>query len=232
MRKRTNPWPAFADLFSALLTVTFAGFIMLSGVFEDVLGPDATRKKQLNEALNSARAQADTITKEIKEILEKDDSLKAKTRPCGDGTCIDLDIHFESNIDTVDANQEESLRKASEAIKNALNNLPAEQRRDIVITIEGHTDSQGVKEPTDARSDYLFNWNLSASRAASVLYIFKEQGLDPKIYKVVSIGYADTDKLCEGDPKDKRCNEQNRRTTLQLRADIRAIEARLRKAGQ
>jgi hypothetical protein len=34
MKRRTNPWPAFVDLFSALLIATFAGLIMFSGAFQ------------------------------------------------------------------------------------------------------------------------------------------------------------------------------------------------------
>jgi hypothetical protein len=43
MLRRSNPWPAFVDLFSALLIATFAGLIMFSGAYREM--------KKKNEAL-------------------------------------------------------------------------------------------------------------------------------------------------------------------------------------
>ena len=232
MRKRTNPWPAFADLFSALLIATFAGFVMISGAYQSEIGSNGAEKRKLNEALNKAREQADKITDEIQEILAKDSSLKFRPRRCGDETCIDLDINFKRSRDTIDPDQEIALGTACEAIKKALDKLSEPERKDIIITIEGHTDSQKLEVSQGPREDYLYNWKLSASRAASVLYVFKEKGLDPEKYAVVSIGYADTVKLCNSAPTDEECNRKKRRTTLKLRADISGIEERLKKAGQ
>jgi flagellar motor protein MotB len=226
MHKRTNPWPAFADLFSALLIATFAGFIMMSGAYQSSLAPRVARE----QALEKVRQEADAIMKQVQETLSQDSSLKAKTRPCGDGFCIDLDIHFRKDKDEINPEQTPALKEACQKIKQALDKFAPEQRRDIIITIEGHTDSQKLAQSYDERTEYLYNWNLSAQRAASVLYIFKQCDLKQPQYKILSIGSADTANDCNEDTP--KCHEENRRTTLQLHADIQEIEARLKRLAQ
>ena len=56
MPRRSNPWPAFVDLFSALLTVTFAGFIMLSTAYEGELAD--VKKRELEKKEFRERATA------------------------------------------------------------------------------------------------------------------------------------------------------------------------------
>jgi outer membrane protein OmpA-like peptidoglycan-associated protein len=226
MPRRTNPWPAFVDLFSALLIASFAGFIMLSGAYQHELAG----YQEAEIAKKKTRDEADRIIDQVKKALEKDNMVKAKVRSCGEDTCIDLYMHFGLNDDTIAPDERRSLESTCEIIKNALDELPAEQRTDIALTIEGHTDSKQVSYATDPRTRHLFNWNLSAKRATSVLYVFQNCGLGPPVYKVVAIGYADSKKLCS--QPTSYCDDQNRRTTLLLHADTQSIEARLKQQGQ
>lgn len=227
MPRRTNPWPAFVDLFSALLIATFAGFIMLAGAYQHEVGG----YQEAELAKKKTRDEADRIVDQVKKSLERDNMVKAKVRPCGEDTCIDLYMHFGLNDDRITSNDERtSLEGTCKIIKDALDGLPAEQRKDIALTIEGHTDSKQVSNRTDARTAYSFNWNLSAKRATSVLYVFQSCGLKPPDYKVVAIGYADSKKLCF-EPTNY-CDDQNRRTTLLLHADSQSIEARLKESAK
>lgn len=52
------------------------------------------------------------------------------------------------------------------------------------IRVEGHTDDVPIR----GRSLYPSNWELSAARAASVVHLFTEQGLDPQRLAVVAFG--------------------------------------------
>jgi chemotaxis protein MotB len=222
MHRGTNPWPAFVDLFSALLIAAFAGFTMLSGAYQHELEVYIARTQELEKI----RRKADAIADQLKEFLDSE-VIKHIVRRCGDDICIDLYIHFALNKDTIeDVSELGELENVCKIIKNGLDRLPVANRKDIELVIEGHTDSQQISEPTDPRTRYLFNWNLSSRRATSVLYEFKKCGLAPPDYQIVAIGYADSMPLCTDPTED--CYAKNRRTTLRLRVDTQRIEDRLK----
>lgn len=226
MRRRTNPWPAFVDLFSALLIATFAGFIMLSGAYEQEVSGYKLREKEMAKM----REEAAAIIDQVQNSLNQDKLMENIVRQCGDDTCIDLYIHFNTSQDEITDSQERvSLERTCSIIKNALDELSEEQRKDIELFIEGHTDSQPAKHVRDARNQFRFNWNLSAQRATSVLHVFQQCGLKQPEYNVVAIGYADSSPLCR--EQTEKCYKRNRRTTLRLRADTRHIEARLKQSA-
>jgi flagellar motor protein MotB len=255
MRYRTNPWPAFADLFSATLIVTFAGMVMITAAYKsdvDTLKNQATnanakvdearhkaenanqlaqnantRAHLVEVAVRQARLDANRVIEQVKQALDRDTSMKTRTRECGDDTCIDLYIEFERNDALIkDPDDLAVLRSVSSSLKKAIKALPPEQRKDIEIVIEGHTDkTQPSGSQLDERSQYLYNWDLSARRATSIAYELQRNGLTAKEYRIVAIGYADSDPICfEGTPE---CDDRNRRTTIFLRGDTRGIEKRL-----
>jgi outer membrane protein OmpA-like peptidoglycan-associated protein len=224
MPRRTNPWPAYVDLFSALLIASFAGFIMLSGAYQHEVSGYRQREKETEKM----REEASSIIGRVKKSLDQDNAMSNIVRSCGDDTCIDLYIHFDQNKDEINDTEElNSINRTCGILKGALDGLSIEQRKDLEITIEGHTDSTQPLSVTDPRLRYRLNWDLSARRATSVLYVFQQCGLKPPDYQIVAIGYADSVPLCHESTQD--CLTKNRRTTLRLRADTRSIEARLKK---
>ena len=226
MRRRTNPWPAFVDLFSALLIASFAGFIMLSGAYQH----EVTRYQQQEKATAQMRQEASSIIDNVKNSLNSDNAMKNIVRKCGDDTCIDLYIHFDTDQDEISDAERSSIENICGILRKALDDLPADQRKDIEVVIEGHSDNRQAESVKDPRERFRFNWNLSAERATSVLYVFQQCGLKPPEYQIVAIGYADSMTLC--DEPTKECNDKNRRTTLRLRADTQHIEARLKATAQ
>lgn len=225
MRRRTNPWPAFVDLFSVLLTVTFAGFIMLSSAYEGEL---ANLQKQEQEK-KEFRERAWIVKNKVKQALSISSS---RARDCGDDLCIDLYFHFKLNDDKIESVEElASLAGACQQIKSALDTLPAIERKDLGLVIEGHTDSKRANFP-DGRERERFNWDLSARRATSVLYEFRKCGLQEPDYQIVAIGYSDTVPVPDCHESPEKCDERNRRTTLRLHADTAQIEERLRGANK
>ncbi|MBU1853778.1 MAG: OmpA family protein [Candidatus Omnitrophica bacterium] len=104
------------------------------------------------------------------------------------------------------------------------------------IGIEGHTDNEPIKH-----SGWKSNWELSTSRATSVLhYIVDERGIEPR--RVSATGYGEYRPVSSNDTPDGR--RQNRRVELvilpknieKIQADIekiverkREIEKRLKK---
>jgi chemotaxis protein MotB len=82
-----------------------------------------------------------------------------------------------------------------------------------LIDVEGHTDDVPIRT-----ARFPSNWELSASRASSVVRYFIEQGIKPSRLKAA--GYADTkpklpnkDIFDEGIPENR---EKNRRVSLRL----------------
>jgi len=223
MPRRTNPWPAFVDLYAALLTVTFAGFIMLSSAYE---ADHATLQKKEQEK-KEFRERALAVKNKVKDALK---ISSAHARDCGDDLCIDLYFHFELNDDNIASEQElASLAVACNQIKTALDTLPANERKDLGLVIEGHTDSKQAKF-ADGRERERFNWDLSARRATSVLYEFRQCGLKEPDYQIMATGYADTLPVPGCQDLPEKCDERNRRTTLRLHADTAQIEERLNRA--
>jgi flagellar motor protein MotB len=222
VRRRTNPWPAFSDLFAALLVATFAGFMMLSVSYQSEL----KRIQEVEGATTKMRLKANRIIQEIQEALTKNTSLASHVRPCGEDACIDLDIHFAEGRDAIQNKEEENvLREICGIIKGAVDGLQPSDRQDIGLVIEGHTNRNQPHEQLTPREKYLFNWNLSVRRATSVLYVFRECGLSTPAYNIQAIGYADSKPICQD--QTQKCNDDNRRTRLLLRADTRSIQSHL-----
>lgn len=223
MLRRTNPWPSFVELFSALLTATFAGFIVITVAYQQEVAEYKKRELEIKKS----RVEADKIIDKVKNSLVADASMQKYVRPCGDDTCIDLYIHFEKNGDVIQHPEElKALSSTCTVLKNSLDTLSQTQKKDIEVIIEGHTDNTQVSGSDDSRVIYLFNWNLSGKRATSVLYEFQKCGLRAPSYQILAIGYADSDPICK--EENDECQAKNRRTTLRLRADTKRIEERLK----
>lgn len=192
---------------------------MLCGAYYQQMGGI----ERTQEEKKKMREEADRIINKVKESLSQDGGISVKD--CGDGTCIDLYIQFPLNEDAIKDADREALHQACEIIKKALDELGTEQRKNIEVVIEGHTDNQPVARLSDPKGDFIFNWNLSSRRATSVLYEFSKCGLRPPDYRVEAIGYADSKPICT--EQTPQCYDTNRRTTLRLRADTISIERAL-----
>ncbi|MDX2044366.1 MAG: OmpA family protein [Acidobacteriota bacterium] len=232
MPRRTNPWPAFVDLFAALLIASFGGFIMLTGAYQQELKLTEEMQGELERIKGETtrlRQEAENISNQVRESLKRDSNLQIKVGQCGEDICIDLYIHFELNGDQiVSLDERQALENLCPMLKKALDELKSDSRQDIDIFIEGHTDSQQPFGATDPEQLYRHNWDLSARRATSVAYVFQGCSLGPPDYQIVAIGYADTRPVPGCDRVRPDCYDKNRRTTLRLRADTSRIESRLK----
>lgn len=232
MPRRTNPWPAFVDLFSALLVAAFAGFILMASELKGAGSRVSELERKVKafeseaQAVTRVRAEADRILKDLEQKLEER-KLPTKVTECGEDACLDLFIHYPRNLSEIPPDQQQqvsALGDACRTLREALEKFPPEQRRDIEIIVEGHADRTQAKT-LDPKAAYLFNWALSSRRAASVLWEFQRCGLEAPRYSISVIGYADSERVCS-DPTEE-CDRMNRRTTLRLRANTQKIAARL-----
>ncbi len=71
------------------------------------------------------------------------------------------------------------------------------------LRVEGFTDNQAIDTPM-----YPSNWELSAGRAASVVHLFSDEGVDP--FRMSAIGYA------EYRPKADNSTEEGRRANRRV----------------
>jgi chemotaxis protein MotB len=86
---------------------------------------------------------------------------------------IRTDILFPSGVATLSAHATQVLEQLAATLKPFPN----------PIRVEGHTDNR----PISTRA-FPSNWELSAARAASVVHLFTQQGIDPARLAVIGLG--------------------------------------------
>ena len=81
------------------------------------------------------------------------------------------------------------------------------------IDIEGHTDNVPIRNQI-----FRSNWELSAARAASVVHLFMDAGVDPS--KLAAIGFGEYRPLAKNSTPEGR--RKNRRVAIVILADKNA----------
>jgi len=78
---------------------------------------------------------------------------------------------------------------------------------DFPITVEGHTDNAPISTPL-----FPSNWELSGARAASVVRLFIDTGVDPR--RLTASGYAEQRPVADNATTDGR--QRNRRVAINM----------------
>jgi len=86
---------------------------------------------------------------------------------------IRTDILFKSGDASINAAAVPVLRSIADILKPFPN----------PIHVEGHTDNRPIRT-----SSFPSNWELSAARAATVVHLFMNQGVDPQRLKIIGLG--------------------------------------------
>jgi chemotaxis protein MotB len=100
---------------------------------------------------------------------------------------IRTDILFPSGVATLAPEAQKILEQLAQSLEPFPN----------PIRVEGHTDNRPIKS-----SSFPSNWELSAARAASVVHLFTNNGMDPRRLAVVGLG--------ENRPAESNDTEQGR----------------------
>jgi chemotaxis protein MotB len=182
-----------------------------SGVLDNVeLRPTAA---QIEEAIDVAEQSAAEVAVGELEEVRQEIQVQADQQGVGDKiafrfegrglvlTILDDSVLFEGGQATL---QPEGIA-ILELVTGSLQALPND------IAIEGHTDSRPI-----STSRYPSNWELSTSRATSVLRYMLLQGFDPG--RVSAAGYADTRPI--GDNATPEGQAMNRRVEIVIVSDI------------
>lgn len=211
----------YADMITLLLCF-FAVFLSVSQPRSDKI---AEAKKEVDKVFSA------------KETHEKSppEDLKPKTEtvlPGGTGvlpgnpfglvsTNRNITINPGQRVTTIEMNSSAFFDSGSAALNpdgvKILNNIIGiisdRQFKDYRVLVEGHTDDSPIHT-----AQFPSNWELSASRAASVVRLFIENGFPAK--RLQAAGYADTfPKLPNRDASGAAIPEnqsQNRRVVIRL----------------
>jgi len=149
--------------------------------------------QQLDELSQAKKILEDRLSQEIK---DKQVSLKMMEK----GLVITFvaDVLFDSGKAKIKSETYPILDKVAGVLKD---NVP-----DLSVGIEGHTDNQPIKH-----SGWKSNWELSTSRALSVLhYLVEERSISPE--RVSAIGYGEYRPVASNDSKEGR--HMNRRVEI------------------
>ncbi len=182
------------------------------------------RLAQLEQAKEDEISELDRAKKLLekqlqKEIGEKEVRLEMAER--GLAIIFLAEVLFDSGKAEIKNDAMPVLNKVAKVLKE---NLGGRE-----IGIEGHTDNEPIKY-----SGWKSNWELSTSRATSVLhYIVDERGIEPK--NVSAIGRGEYKPVVSNDTPEGR--RQNRRVEIvvlpknieKIEADIEEITKRKRR---
>ncbi|MBK1694253.1 flagellar motor protein MotD [Chromatium weissei] len=163
---------------------------------------DVAVENTLETVDNAERAR---ILKEVKEMSQEiesslgglinDDKIQVTRKAYWLEITINSSLLFSSGSATLET-----------AAKPALENVAAIlSKRNARIHVEGHTDNLPIKNPI-----YPSNWELSSGRAATVVNLFSQNGVNPE--RMVAIGYAEFQPVAENDSDTGRA--QNRRVSI------------------
>lgn len=117
----------------------------------------------------------------------------------------DQSVSFRINSEILFSSGQADLSLAGLSVLRKL--IPVMQASTHTITVEGHTDSIPIRS-----TRYPSNWELSGSRAGSVVRYLESNGIDSRRLKAV--GYADTRPLADNATAQGRAS--NRRVELML----------------
>jgi chemotaxis protein MotB len=156
--------------------------------------PQPAEQQEPEGVGESVQELADSIEASMGDLV--DDGLIQVRR---DKRWIEVEIKssilFDSGSAGLSAPSAPVLKKLADKFKG-LNN---------VIHVEGFTDNVPINN-----FDYLSNWELSAARAASVVHLFTNLGIQPK--RLAAIGYGEFRPVASNDTADGRA--RNRRVVL------------------
>lgn len=145
----------------------------------------ALQKQQLLDLRNRLNSLFRGISSSDLEITEKEGRLYVS---------LSQNLLFKKGSTTIDPKGKNAIRQLADILRN----YP-----DIEITVEGHTDTDG----TAAR-----NWDLSVTRATSVVKELLQTGLDPR--NVIASGRAFYLPVAPNDTESNKA--KNRRTAIIL----------------
>jgi chemotaxis protein MotB len=159
------------------------------------------------------KAKLRNMAKDINEALAplvKEGQVRITEGALGITVDINASVLFASG----DARLDERAEQALKAVARVL--APT----DFPITVEGHTDNTPINTP-----QFPSNWELSGTRASSVVRLFIENGVDPR--RLTATGYADQRPVEDNATPEGRARNRRVAITIESRTPDHPVEVRL-----
>ncbi len=183
-----HPAPAWLFPYADLMTELVCFFVILYAL-SAALDPDVQAAKQ-----------------EVEQMMQEE-GIAGDVKVDKDGMHITLEergkmAHFESGYADLTPTMIDVLEKLAPTLRKL-----ADKNHDIVV--EGHTDSQKIKNEF-----FWSNWELSTSRATTVVeHLITEESLPAN--RMAAIGYGPHRPVCE--ERTRECRARNRRVVFLVR---------------
>lgn len=152
------------------------------------------------EALEKKSSEYESLAKSLKEEIKtgKIELSELKGRMV---VKMKDKILFSSGSTKLNKEGQDALAKVAQALKDVQEKL---------IRVEGHTDN--VPVPTDAKTEFDSNWELSTTRALVVVKLLQEQGVPPTMLS--ALGYGEYQPIASNQTAEGR--SLNRRIEIVL----------------
>ncbi|MEK6304231.1 MAG: OmpA family protein [Acidobacteriota bacterium] len=205
-----NVWVSFADVFAGLLLITLTGLGVAMHVYQARRPTDVRFSENLVQSMNLATSVTKALEDKLQTVLKSGGPQTSETE-----VVIPAEALFASGGYDAEARGMLLLTDIRQALREALDGV-GERRRFLRVIIEGHTDSDPIRNSAVTR-EIPTNWELSSRRATGVLRFFEDGGLAPRDYNIVAMGLADSVPIAVGDKK------RNRRIVIRIEPDIEGI---------
>jgi chemotaxis protein MotB len=153
---------------------------------------DATRERDKSLLRNKAKE----ITQALAPLVEQ-----GQVRVTEGALGITVEINASVLFDSGEARLQVPAMRALTAVGEIL------ATTDFPITVEGHTDNAPINTPL-----FPSNWELSGARAASVVRLFIETGVDAR--RLTATGYAEQRPIADNATNEGR--QRNRRVAINM----------------
>jgi chemotaxis protein MotB len=179
-----------------------APIILLKGGQQIIVDPEYQNQEEV--ASEAITEQIDEIASDIEAEFEEmiaDDNVSVRKSPFW------LEVVFNSNILFASASAELSAGAKVELGKLG----PLLQEYENNVSVEGFTDNNPIISPI-----FPSNWELSSARAAAVVRLFEDYGVESA--RLISVGYGENRPVSENQTAQGRAN--NRRVIIVIMANV------------
>ena len=173
--------------------------------------PSVVQKKQVDPAAEKAREAREEAVKRVRDMA---DEIRRALQPLAEGGQVSVTegatgIKVEINAEVLFSPGEAQLGDGAVNVLDAVGQVLA--GADFPVIVEGHTDDVPI-----ATYRFPSNWELSASRASSVVRLFVDTGVDPA--RLTAAGYGNQRPVADNGTEDGR--SRNRRVTLLIESSL------------
>ncbi len=172
---------------------------------KSVLHPGAAAERE--KATESMKKVAKNVLQAMQPLIDNG-KVRVTQSPRGITVEINASVLFKSGEAVLQPQSTEALA----AVAQVLNQV------DNPIQVEGHTDNIPINIP-----NFPSNWELSSSRAGSVVRLFTERGVP--VARMVAIGYADNRPVDTNATPDGR--SRNRRVNVLIMNEVGGVASEI-----